>query len=166
MTNPLRGLRFSLLDFHSARSNTGLKIAMLGIALIPLIYGALYLMAFYDPYGKLDTLPVAVVNEDVPTRTSSGELVSAGNDLVDKLKESDALDWRFVDDPAEAETGLENGTYYNVVTIPADFSEKVASADGSNPERAHLELRTNDANNYLSSILGASVMRVVTAETN
>ena len=58
MKNPLRGLRFSLLDFHSARANVGMKIAMLGIALIPLIYGALYLMAFYDPYGKLDTLPV------------------------------------------------------------------------------------------------------------
>lgn len=166
MANPLRGLRFSLLDFHSARSNIGLKIAMLGIALIPLVYGALYLMAFYDPYGKLDTLPVAVVNEDVPYTTDSGKKVSAGDDLVDKLKDSDALDWRFVNDPAVAEAGLEDGTYYNVVTIPADFSQKIASADGDNPQQARLVLRTNDANNYLSSILGASVMRVVTAETN
>ena len=166
MRNPLRGLRFSLLDFQSARANLGMKIAMLGIALIPLIYGALYLMAFYDPYGKLDTLPVAVVNEDVPVTTEDGKVVSAGQDLVDKLADSDALDWKFLDSAEEAQKGLEKGTYYNTVIIPADFSENVASADTDNPEKAHLELVCNDANNYLSSILGASVMRVVTSETN
>ena len=166
MKNPLRGLRFSLLDFHSARANVGMKIAMLGIALIPLIYGALYLMAFYDPYGKLDTLPVAVVNEDVPVKTEDGTEVHAGQDLVDELKGSDALDWRFVDSYDEAEKALEQGSYYNVVVIPRDFSEKVASAESDHPQQAHLDLRVNDANNYLSSILGASVMRVVTSETN
>ncbi len=166
MKNPLRGLRFSLLDYYSARSSLGMKIAMLGIALIPLIYGALYLMAFYDPYNNLDTLPVAVVNEDVPARTASGTLVTAGDDLVESLKDSDALEWHFVDDADEAQEGLEKGTYYNTVIIPADFSEKVASADSDDPEQAHLELVCNDANNYLSSILGASVMRVVTSKTN
>ena len=166
MKNPFRGLRFSLLDFQSARANAGMKIAMLGIALIPLIYGAMYLMAFYDPYGKLDTLPVAVVNEDVPVRTEDGKMVHAGEDLVAELKDSDALQWHFVDDAAEAQKGLESGKYYNTVIIPADFSEKIASADTSAPQKAHLELVVNDANNYLSSILGASVMRVVTSETN
>ena len=166
MKNPLRGLRFSLLDFHSARANVGMKIAMLGIALIPLIYGALYLMAFYDPYGKLDTLPVAVVNEDVPFTTESGDIVSAGDDLVEALRESGAMDYHFLDSEEEAQAGLEDGTYYNTIVIPADFSEKVASAQGDNPEQARLVLECNDANNYLSSILGASVMRQVTAEAN
>ena len=166
MKNPLRGLRFSLLDFHSARANVGMKIAMLGIALIPLIYGALYLMAFYDPYGRLDTLPVAVVNEDVPVTTEGGDEVHAGDDLVEALRDSGTLDYHFVDSAEEAQAGLEAGTYYNTIVIPEDFSEKVASAQGDDPERARLVLVCNDANNYLSSILGASVMRQVTAETN
>lgn len=165
MTNPLRGLRFSLLDFHSARANAGMKIAMLGIALIPLIYGALYLMAFYDPYGSLDTLPVAVVNEDVPVTTADGKTVHAGDDLVDELTESESLEYHVVD-ADEAQRGLEAGTYYNKIVIPSDFSEKVASADGDAPQQARLVLVANEANNYLSSILGASVMRQVTAETN
>ncbi|MBE6479269.1 MAG: YhgE/Pip domain-containing protein [Olsenella sp.] len=166
MENPLRGLRFSLLDFHSARANLGMKIAMLGIVLIPLIYGALYLMAFYDPYGRLDTLPVAVVNEDVPVTTEGGEEVHAGDDLVEALSDSDSLEYHFLDSAEEARAGLDDGTYYNVIEIPEDFSAKVASADGDDPEQAHLVLVCNDANNYLSSILGASVMRQVTAETN
>ena len=166
MKNPLRGLRFSLLDFHSVRANLGMKVAMLGIALIPLIYGALYLMAFYDPYGRLDTLPVAVVNEDVPVTTENGVEVHAGDDLVKALEDSGSLEYHFVDTAEEAQAGLEAGTYYNTILIPEDFSEKVASAQGDNPEQARLVLVCNDANNYLSSILGASVMRQVTAEAN
>ncbi len=166
MKNPLRGLRFSLLDFHSVRANLGMKVAMLGIALIPLIYGALYLMAFYDPYGRLDTLPVAVVNEDVPVTTDNGVEVHAGDDLVKALEDSGSLEYHFVDTAEEAQAGLEAGTYYNTILIPEDFSEKVASAQGDNPEQARLVLVCNDANNYLSSILGASVMRQVTAEAN
>ena len=72
MKNPIRGLRFSLLDFQSARAGLGMKLAMTAIAIIPVIYGALYLMAFYDPYGSLDTLPVAVVNEDVGATLQDG----------------------------------------------------------------------------------------------
>ena len=102
MKNPLRGLRFSLLDFHSVRANLGMKVAMLGIALIPLIYGALYLMAFYDPYGRLDTLPVAVVNEDVPVTTENGVEVHAGDDLVKALEDSGSLEYHFVDTAEEA----------------------------------------------------------------
>ncbi len=166
MKNPLRGLRYALLDFHSARGNTGLKIAMLGIALIPLIYGALYLMAFYDPYGRLDTLPVAVVNEDASVTRSNGDEIHAGDDLEDKLRDSDALSWQFVDNLDAAQAGLEDGTYYGIVVVPEDFSADIASADSDAPQQAHLELIVNDANNYLSSILGASVMRVVTSETN
>ena len=42
MKNPIRGLRFSLLDFQSARAGLGMKLAMAAIAIIPVIYGALY----------------------------------------------------------------------------------------------------------------------------
>ena len=39
-------------------------IVVLGIIIIPLLYSYLYLGAFWDPYSRLDTLPIAVVNED------------------------------------------------------------------------------------------------------
>ena len=96
MKNPIRGLRFSLLDFQSARAGLGMKLAMAAIAIIPVIYGALYLMAFYDPYGSLDTLPVAVVNEDVGATLQDGSAVRAGDDLVSRLRESNSLKYSFV----------------------------------------------------------------------
>ncbi len=165
MENPFRGLRFSLLDFHSARANVGMKLAMAAIAIIPLVYGVLYLMAFYDPYGKLDTLPVAVVNEDQGATLSDGSTIHAGEDLVARLRDSKSLDYSFVDD-GTAQRGIEDGTYYLKVVIPQDFSQNIASADGSEPTQAKLVFVANEANNYLSSILGKSVFREVTAQTN
>ena len=165
MKNPFRGLRFSLLDFHSARANVGMKLAMAAIAIIPLVYGVLYLMAFYDPYGKLDTLPVAIVNEDQGATLSDGSTIHAGDDLVGRLRDSKSLGYSFVDDDT-AQRGVEDGTYYLKVVIPPDFSQDIASADGSEPTQAKLVFVANEANNYLSSILGKSVFREVTAQTN
>ena len=39
-------------------------IAMTAIVLIPTIYTTLFLGSMWDPYGNVDQLPVAVVNED------------------------------------------------------------------------------------------------------
>jgi putative membrane protein len=37
-------------------------IIIIGILIIPLMYSYFYLSAFFDPYSKLQNLPVAVVN--------------------------------------------------------------------------------------------------------
>ena len=39
-------------------------IAMAAIVLIPTIYTTLFLGSMWDPYGNVDQLPVAVVNND------------------------------------------------------------------------------------------------------
>ena len=134
MKNPIRGLRFSLLDFQSARAGLGMKLAMTAIAIIPVIYGALYLMAFYDPYGSLDTLPVAVVNEDVGATLQDGSAVRAGDDLVSRLRESNSLKYSFVSEDT-AQRGIEDGSYYLKVVIPKDFSKDIASAEENDPPR-------------------------------
>lgn len=166
MKNPFRGLRFSLLDFENIRANKGMKVAMVIIAIIPLIYGALYLAAFYDPYNKLNQIPVAVVNDDVPVTASDGSTVNAGQQVVDQMKDStDGLDWSFVNDE-EAQSGLESGKYYMKLIIPSDFSKSIASADSDTPAATKLEMVGNQSNNFLATTLGASVFRVVTSKVN
>ena len=44
-----------------------LIVALIAIMTIPTIYTTLFLGSMWDPYGKVDNLPVAVVNNDVPT---------------------------------------------------------------------------------------------------
>ena len=54
-----------LFRYELRRFRRGLPLlALLVIFLVPAIYGALYLSANWDPYGAMDRLPVAIVNED------------------------------------------------------------------------------------------------------
>ncbi|WP_159808604.1 YhgE/Pip family protein [Cellulomonas citrea] len=135
------------------------KAAIAALILIPLLYGALYLWAFWDPTGRLDRLPVALVNSDV-SATRDGVTVHAGDDVTEKLLQSGDLKWVQVD-PATAEAGVKAGDYYFAVTIPASFSSDVVSAGGDDPTSARINVTYNDANSFLASTLGKSAMTQV-----
>ena len=51
-----KGLRFAHAEMRNALAGTPMKVAMAAISIIPLLYGALYLFAFLDPYEQLDTV--------------------------------------------------------------------------------------------------------------
>src|SRR5699024_10723631 len=59
---PLR-LATSEIARHSRPLN---RLAVIFLLIVPTLYGALYLWSNWDPYGDLDQVPVAVVNEDEP----------------------------------------------------------------------------------------------------
>ncbi|MFD3676727.1 YhgE/Pip family protein [Streptomyces sp. NPDC058613] len=134
------------------------RAALVALLLLPLLYGALYLWSFWDPYSRLDKVPVALVNSDRGT-TVDGKHLDAGGEITKKLHDSKTFDWREVS-AEQAEKGLEDGTYYLSLTMPADFSAKIASSSGEDPTTGALQVRTNDANNY---IVG-SISRTVFAE--
>ncbi|GGK57175.1 YhgE/Pip family protein [Streptomyces flaveus] len=123
------------------------RAAMAALLLLPLLYGALYLWSFWDPYGRLDRIPVALVNDDKGV-TADGGKIAAGDDITRGLHKSDTFEWHEVS-AAEARKGVENGTYYLSLTMPSDFSERIASSSGDSPETGALQVRTNDANNYI-----------------
>ena len=126
-------------------------IAIIAISVVPLLYGSLYLAAFLDPYGHLDTLPVAVVNQDQGAEVE-GVQTNLGNQLVDTMKDKGGLGWSFVD-ASTAQAGLENGTYYTVCTIPSDFTQQVLSAQTMTPKTASLLLSYNESESQLGSQL-------------
>lgn len=113
---------------------------------IPIIYGGFFLGSSWDPYGKTERLPVAVVNEDVPS-DYEGETFAVGDELVGNLKENDSLEWHFTDDK-EAERGMEAGDYFMVLTIPEDFSANAASVMGDHPKAMNLQYETNPGRGF------------------
>ncbi|MFI8966700.1 YhgE/Pip family protein [Streptomyces sp. NPDC053493] len=135
------------------------RAAMVAILLLPLLYGALYLWSFWDPYSRLDKIPVALVNEDKGA-TTGGQKITAGADITRSLRDSAVFEWHEVSD-AEAREGVEDGTYYLSLTMPADFSERIASSSGDSPETGALKVRTNDANNYIVGQISRTVFSEV-----
>jgi putative membrane protein len=133
--------------------------ALVAIVLIPLVYGGLYLWFAWDPYGELEHMPVAVVNQDAGASVDvDGESIpiNGGEQLVDQLEADRIFDWRFVD-ASEAHRGLEAGDYYMTITVPENFSSRLASLSGTNPEQATVDFDLNDANGYVAGVMASTV---------
>ncbi|QOS69113.1 YhgE/Pip domain-containing protein [Eggerthella guodeyinii] len=155
-----KGLRFAGLEWKNITASKVMWVVIAAIAIMPLLYGALYLAAFQDPYARLNTVPVAVVNEDAGAIISA-EQRNLGDDVVQELKDTDdGLQWHFVS-ADEAQKGLEDGTYFMTCTIPSDFSASVASVDGDSPEKAQLKIDYNQSENMLASQIGETVWKEV-----
>ncbi|MFZ4843289.1 YhgE/Pip family protein [Mycetocola saprophilus] len=136
------------------------KISLVVLLFIPLIYGALYLWAFWAPTDEMKNLPVALVNEDSGATMDDGTRVNAGDKVVDKVLEGGDLKWSKVDADT-ARKGVSDGTYYFSVTIPKDFSASAVSVADDKPEQAKIDVEFNDANNFLASTLGQSAMTLL-----
>ena len=132
------------------------KIALVVLMFIPLIYGALYLWAFWAPDHELDHLPVALVNVDAGA-SRDGEPVTAGQELVDELLDGHELGWT-VTDAKDAAAGVKDGDYYFSVTIPNDFSASAVSAGTDTPVSATVQVDYNDSNSFLATTMGKQAM--------
>lgn len=76
------------------------------------------------------------------------------------LRDSRTFAWHEVSDE-EAREGVEDGTYYLSLTMPADLSRRIASSSGDSPETGALQVRTNDANNYIVGQISRTVFNEV-----
>ena len=131
-------------EWKSLLRNKLMLIVVIAIIVIPIIYAGLFLKSMWDPYGSVDNLPVAVVNEDKPVEYN-GKTLSIGKDMADELKDNDSMAFNIVDSKT-AEDGLANGTYYMVITIPEDFSANAATVMDDNPKQMELSISDQSGN--------------------
>ncbi|MEY8017287.1 YhgE/Pip family protein [Mycobacterium servetii] len=135
------------------------RLALITIIALPLLYGAMYLWAFWNPFAAVDKIPVALVNEDRGAIAAGREL-RAGDQVAEALLRSGHLDLHPTS-ASQAAKGVSDGTYYFSITLPRDFSAAVASPAGPHPRAAEIQFRFNDANNYLASVMGQNAAREV-----
>jgi putative membrane protein len=157
----MRSPRLAALELRRFGRGRLPRAAMAAMLLLPLLYGALYLWSFWNPYERLDKVPVALVNEDKGAH-ADGKRIAAGDSLTEKLHESGTFDWHDTD-AADARKGVEDGRYYLSLTVPSDFSERIASSSGDDPQTGALKVRTNDANNYVVGQMSRTVFSEVRA---
>lgn len=157
------GRRFVFQEFARLRAPK-MIVQVAGIALIPVLYAATFLWAFWNPYGHLDRLPVAVVNEDAGA-SFHGQRIDAGQQLVAKLRGDHNLGWRFVT-PAQASAGMADGAYAMEIVIPRDFSQRaVDRAERVHAPAPQLTSITNDRYNYIAGVIGRNATVKLASET-
>lgn len=133
-----------------------LWVTMIGVALVPALYNLSFLGSMWDPYGSLDSLPVAVVNKD-KTATLNDKKLTIGDDMVDSMSINKALDYHFVSQK-KADKGLKDGDYYMVITLPEDLSEKASSLLTDNPKKLNIKYQTTAGRSFVASKMSESAM--------
>ena len=151
--------RMLKLEWKKLLSNKLMLVVIVAIIAIPTIYTTLFLGSMWDPYGNMDKLPVAVVNEDKPVEYE-GETLNIGKEMVENLKEDSSLNFSFTD-KERARQGLKDGSYYMVITIPEDFSANAATLTREKPEKMELSYETNPGTNYIASKMSETAMEKI-----
>lgn len=139
-------------------------IPILVVLFIPVLYSGMFLTAFWDPYGKMNELPVAVVNEDKGAEYE-GKSLQVGKDLVDELKNNDDFSWTFVS-REEANKGTETNKYYMTIVIPEDFSEKATTLMDENPQPSKLVFEPNEGYNFLAAQIGGTAVKEIKSKVS
>ena len=129
-------------------------ITLIAVIAIPLLYSFFYLSAFWNPYARLDQLPVAVVNSDTGA-VIGGRPQNFGDMIAAQMQSSGTFQYT-VTDAASAASGLDGNKYYAVITIPADFSSDIASAFTADKTPATITFTPNEGRNYLASQIMSS----------
>ncbi len=92
------------------------------ICLLPSLYAWLNIYSNWDPYGNTGNISIALASMDKGYVTEKGEVVNKGQEVLDDLRESTAINWVFLDSEEEAVNGVHSGKYYAAVVIDEDFS--------------------------------------------
>lgn len=148
-------LKIAGRDLKKIFKNRLIRVSIIAIIIVPLLYSLLYLDAFWDPYSKLENLPIAVVNLDKGA-TLDGKNVNYGQDVVDKLNENSTVGWRFVSEQ-DADEGVDGDKYYAKFQIDSDFSQKVINAKSGKPTQAGLKFVCNEKKNFLAAQVNSKV---------
>jgi len=144
-------LQLALSELKRMTRGTLPKLALIALTCVPLLYGALYLYANWNPQGNLDKVTAAVVNLDDGAK-KDGEFTRVGDDVVENLEEDGTFSWAHLDTRKEAEDAVASGEYAFALVLPDDLSAALVSpGDFKDADQADLELLTNDANNFMVS---------------
>ncbi len=143
-------------EWKSIFKNKFLIIVLIAVAFIPALYNIIFLSSMWDPYGKVDNLPVAIVNHDKPVEYE-GKTLKVGDELVDNLKEDKSMDFHFVSEN-DANDGIKDGKYYMVVTIPENFSKNASTLISDNPKKVTIDYQTTEGRNFIAARMSDSAI--------
>ncbi len=135
-------------DLLNVGKNLIVFIVIIGICILPALYAWFNIAANWEPYSNTKGISFAVCNLD-KGYSYSAISINAGDEIVENLKSNDKMGWTFVSEK-EAKEGVNNGTYYAAVIIPAKFSECLFSITTGKFQQADLQYYINEKPNAIA----------------
>lgn len=143
-------VKIYLDDIKRIFTNYAALIVILALCILPSLYAWFNIKASWDPYGQEATsqIKIGVVNNDQGADLN-GKHVNIGNQVIDELKTNDLMGWQFVSQE-EADTALEEGTYYATITLPENFSSNITSLVTSDVKKGEIIYKVNEKINAIA----------------
>ena len=151
-------------ELRSIWKDKKFTLSIIVMVFMPILYSGMLLWAFWDPYSKLDELPVALVNEDSGA-VLDGEAIELGDELINKLLEEKQFNF-FEVSSDEAKERLVNQDYYLLIKIPENFSQHATTLLEDNPEKLQIEYLPNEGYNFLSAKIGDTAIEKIRIAVN
>ncbi|WEG12179.1 YhgE/Pip domain-containing protein [Pullulanibacillus sp. KACC 23026] len=148
-------------EWRAILTNRKLLIPVIAIFFIPCMYAGMFLWAFWNPYGHLNRLPVAIVNQDKGAALD-GDSINVGKDFVTNLKKDKTFDYKVMSQK-EANAALNQNKLYMIIEIPKNFSENAATLTNDNPKKMQLTYVPNEGYNYISGQIDKNAMNEIKA---
>ena len=139
-------------------------LLILAIILLPCLYSWVNIESVWDPYANTSGVKVAVTNEDRGA-TVLDRSVNVGEGLVDNLRGNPKLGWTFVD-REEAERGVDNGTFYASILVPADFSARITGIAEGRLDRPEVVYTVNEKINAVAPKITSSGVSAIAEQIN
>ncbi|MFD2306722.1 YhgE/Pip domain-containing protein [Enterococcus termitis] len=128
-------------------------IALTLILLIPMLYSTIFIKSMMDPYGNIDKLPVALVENQSTNRVYTA------------LKESNVFDFTLTNHEKAVEK-LKQGKVYAIIEFESDFMNKLSEFPAKQAP-AEIKLTTGEGLNYSSAkIISSAVDKFVLKANN
>lgn len=136
-------------DLKSIIKNPVALFIVTGLCILPSLYAWINIKACWDPYANTGNLPVAVVNNDEGAMFN-GKSINVGNEVVESLKKNKKIGWIF-EDEWQANNGLNEGKYYAMIEIPANFSKGLVSLASTDPQKPSIIYKANEKANAIAT---------------
>lgn len=142
----------------------GLKLLLVGIAVIPSIYAVIFLSSLWDAYGNVNQLPVAIVNKDESAKINK-KTENLGNDLTKNLIRKQSLKFTEVSSK-NAKDGLKNGKYYMTITIPSNFTRNAGTLLSDDPKTSNIVMSYNAGQSFIAEKMTSSAATKIQTAVN
>lgn len=150
-------------DLKNIFTNWVAIVVVVALMAIPSLYSLVNIKANWDPYGNTSGIKIAVINNDKGTVFKEKD-INLGNQLVDKLKDNNAIGWEFVDDKEEAKNNLLMEKYYATIEITEDFSESATTLIEKDVRKPKLIYTVNEKINAVAPKITDSAVKTVKAQ--
>lgn len=139
-------------------------LTLIGIALVPVTVGGVLLFSLQGSTDRLHTVTAAIVNEDAGV-TIDGQTVPLGRQLAGDLVRGSksalgtTANYTWVlTKKADAASGLNDGRYTAVVTIPKQFSAAATSySDPDSARQATIQVATSDTSRLADGAISTAI---------